>query len=187
MMLTNKHIIILSTHPLEGRGLKSFLYDEYHPEKIVVHSSPQSIGETENSQCDLFFVSSDLFVLFYDYFLLRKNKVIIFGATLWNAPQTVMLPFVNTSANEESLKAQIDELLPNTFHHDNNDGLTSREIEVLTLVAQGLINKEIADSLNISLHTVISHRKNIAAKLGIKTVAGFTMYAAMNGLITLNN
>lgn len=185
-MLKNKHIIILSAHPLEGRGLQSFLKDEYHAEQVVVHTSPQSILEIENSQCDLFFVSSDLFALFYDYFLLRKNKVIIFGITLWSDTQSVMLPFLNINTTEDSLKAQMDELLPNTCHHDNNDGLTSREIEVLTLVAQGLLNKEIADSLNISLHTVISHRKNIAAKLGIKTVAGFTMYAAMNGLITVS-
>jgi len=185
-MLKNKHIIILSTHPLEGRGLQSFLCDEYHPETVVVHASPQTINDKENSRCDLFFVSADLFVLFYDYFLLRKNKVIIFGTTLWNDSQSVVLPFLNVAANEDSLKAQIDELLSNTFHHENSDGLTSRELEVLTLVAQGLLSKEIADFLNISLHTVISHRKNIAAKLGIKTVAGFTMYAAMNGLITVN-
>ena len=48
--------------------------------------------------------------------------------------------------------------------------LSAREIEVLVLITKGLINKEIADKLNISLTTVISHRKNITEKLGIKSV-----------------
>lgn len=61
--------------------------------------------------------------------------------------------------------------------------LTNRETEVLRLVTQGLMNKEIADKLGISLHTVISHRKNLTEKLGIKTVSGLTVYAMMHNLI----
>lgn len=61
--------------------------------------------------------------------------------------------------------------------------LTAREIEVLVLVVKGFINKEIADRLNISLTTVISHRKNITEKLGIKSVSGLTIYAVMHGYV----
>jgi DNA-binding NarL/FixJ family response regulator len=67
------------------------------------------------------------------------------------------------------------------------EGLTSRELEVLQLVAYGLLNKQIADKLSISMHTVISHRKNITRKLQIKTVAGLTIYALLNGLISSKN
>ena len=49
-----------------------------------------------------------------------------------------------------------------------------------------MLNKEIADQYNISIHTVISHRKNITRKIGIKTVAGLTVYALLNGLIDIN-
>lgn len=66
----------------------------------------------------------------------------------------------------------------------SDDELSAREIEVLILVTKGLINKEIADKLNISLTTVISHRKNITEKLGIKSVSGLTIYAVMNGYIS---
>ncbi len=64
------------------------------------------------------------------------------------------------------------------------DELTSREIEVLKLVTQGNSNKETAEYLSISIHTVISHRKNICRKLEIKTVSGLTLYALINNLIS---
>ena len=74
---------------------------------------------------------------------------------------------------------------PNT--PDNEEELSSREKEVLQEVVKGLSNKEIADVLCISTHTVISHRKNIARKLNIHSVAGLTIYALVNGLTDLNN
>ena len=64
-----------------------------------------------------------------------------------------------------------------------HDEISDRERDVLRLVAQGFTNKEIADRLFISSHTVITHRKNITAKLGIKTIAGLTMYALINQII----
>lgn len=61
--------------------------------------------------------------------------------------------------------------------------LTQREREVLKLVGTGFSNKEIADALFISTHTVISHRKNITEKLGIKSISGLTIYAVLNKII----
>ena len=61
--------------------------------------------------------------------------------------------------------------------------LSAREKDILICVAKGLINKEIADLYNISIHTVITHRRNITRKTGIKTVAGLTVYALLNNLI----
>lgn len=61
--------------------------------------------------------------------------------------------------------------------------LSARERDVLKLVALGLSNKEIADRLFISIHTVITHRKNITEKLSIKSISGLTVYAIINGII----
>lgn len=66
---------------------------------------------------------------------------------------------------------------------EQNDELTSREREVLRLVALGNSNKAIAEALFISTHTVISHRKNITEKLGIKSVPGLTVYAIIQKII----
>lgn len=65
-----------------------------------------------------------------------------------------------------------------------SEDISEREKDVLQLVALGLTNKEIAERLFISSHTVITHRKNITSKLGIKTIAGLTVYAVIHKLIS---
>jgi DNA-binding CsgD family transcriptional regulator len=65
--------------------------------------------------------------------------------------------------------------------------LTERETEVLRLLSKGLSNKEIADRLNLSIHTVISHRKNLTQKTGIKSQSGLAIYALSNNIISLGN
>ena len=65
--------------------------------------------------------------------------------------------------------------------------LSDREKEILVSVAQGLLNKEIADKHNISINTVITHRKNSTRKTGIRTVPGLTVYAILNNLIDINS
>ena len=72
---------------------------------------------------------------------------------------------------------------PHPQNWSEPNGLTSREIEVLVCIVRGMANKEIAEELNISITTVISHRKNIMEKLNIKSVSGLTIYAVMNGYI----
>ena len=66
------------------------------------------------------------------------------------------------------------------------DNLTDREIEILASVVKGLTNKEIAQKLFLSTHTVISHRRNITRKLEIHSTAGLTIYAIVNKLVTLD-
>ncbi len=75
--------------------------------------------------------------------------------------------------------------LPPVSKHTEENALTEREVEVLSLVVKGMINKEIADALNISVTTVITHRKNIQEKLGMKSVSALTIYAVMHGIVAM--
>lgn len=77
----------------------------------------------------------------------------------------------------------------NSFTDDRplNSSLTDREIEILKWVALGNASKDIADRLNISTHTVVTHRKNITEKLGIKSISGLTVYAILNKIIDTND
>lgn len=66
------------------------------------------------------------------------------------------------------------------------EALSMREKEIVIYVVKGLTNKEIAEKLYLSVHTVITHRRNIAKKLEIRSVAGLTIYAIVNKLVELN-
>lgn len=69
--------------------------------------------------------------------------------------------------------------------NNKSDTLSEREIDVLKLLVTGFSGKEIADRLNISINTVTSHRKNISQKTGIKSLAGLTIYAVTNHVVTM--
>lgn len=71
--------------------------------------------------------------------------------------------------------------------NSEQEELSSREIDVLIQIVKGLSNKEIADVLCLSTHTVMSHRKNIVRKLNIHSTAGLTIYAIVNGIVNLDN
>lgn len=73
----------------------------------------------------------------------------------------------------------------NTEKIQQQELLSTREIEVLKFLVSGLSIKEIADKLFISTHTIITHRKNISQKTGIKSIAGLTIYAVVNNIVAL--
>ena len=70
---------------------------------------------------------------------------------------------------------------------ENQDALSQREKEIVICVVKGMTNKEIAEKLFLSIHTVITHRRNISKNLQIHSAAGLTIYAIVNKLVTLND
>ena len=92
---------------------------------------------------------------------------------------------VELSDNKQKVVNKLINLLNNSDETTSQENieLSNREIDVLVSVAKGMTNKEISDLLSISVHTVITHRKNIVKKTGIKSVAGLTVYALLNNLV----
>jgi DNA-binding CsgD family transcriptional regulator len=88
------------------------------------------------------------------------------------------------TASGENLIQRLREFFPASNSLSDDEELSNREKEVLKLIALGHTNKSIADKLFISTHTVISHRKNITDKLGIKSVPGLTVYAIIQKIIS---
>ena len=70
---------------------------------------------------------------------------------------------------------------------NEQEALSQREKEIITCVVKGMTNKAIADKLFLSIHTVITHRRNIARKLQIHSSAGLTIYAIVNKLVELQD
>lgn len=93
----------------------------------------------------------------------------------------VILPTDDDKTLTKKFQSYFSSRTKKTIRRDNT--LSDREIDVVQLVALGKTNKEISDALYISTHTVITHRKNITSKLGIKTIAGLAVYAVLNGII----
>lgn len=71
-------------------------------------------------------------------------------------------------------------------HSPESQSLTPREREIVVCVVKGMTNKEIANALFLSTHTVITHRRNITKKLQIHSPSGLTIYAIMNKLVELD-
>ena len=124
------------------------------------------------------------------------------GAQLRSELQGVAVVLLSTTVVDEDVLRQVDGVINiyddeaalmrkvrtaveqgETNPYSDSHDLSERERDVLILVAKGMANKEIAERLNISIHTVMSHRKNITHKTGIKSVAGLTVYALLNNLL----
>lgn len=170
---------------LQCIGLQSVLTDYFSPVEITCFPTFDQFMASCNNIFDYYFTQSDLFMLNADFFLPRRSKTVILIQD--NEPQNRQhhSNYIYTKGTQENIIDQLQQLF--TLDNNNveiNKDLSMREIDVLQLIVRGSTNKEVADKLNISLNTVLSHRKNITAKLGIKTVSGLTFYAIMNGIIS---
>ena len=97
-------------------------------------------------------------------------------------------PVINIYQTKSAIQKQLLQLTGSKIGKvtGREEALSKREIEILKNIAKGKTNREIAEKLYISSHTVITHRKNITRKLGIKTVSGLTVYALINKYISMN-
>lgn len=89
-------------------------------------------------------------------------------------------------------ESKIEDILTNTLNKESKkvsdqEDLSDREKEILISIVKGMSNKEIAEHHNISIHTVITHRRNIARKLEIHSVSGLTIYAIINKLVDIGD
>jgi DNA-binding CsgD family transcriptional regulator len=87
----------------------------------------------------------------------------------------------------DQIKEKFTNLIHNPEADKRHESLSQREKEVIVCVIQGMTNKQIADKLCLSAHTVITHRRNISAKLQIHSTAGLTIYAIVNKLVELGD
>lgn len=91
----------------------------------------------------------------------------------------------HNSVEDEIFIPAVERLAADESSVERKEPLSAREQEIIVCVVKGLTNKQIADELCISTHTVITHRRNIAAKLQIHSAAGLTIYAIVNKLVDL--
>lgn len=129
---------------------------------------------------DLYVVEGGVVLGNIEYFISKKTRLL----TVIDSPRVSCKSFmaVNPTGSMEEIRTAIERFL-NEGMVMSEETLTSREVEVLREISTGKTQKEIADCLSISVSTVITHKKNISSKLGIRSVSGLTLYAMMNGII----
>ena len=186
------HVALITGATLHLLGLREILKQQRDGMVTIDHFG--SFDEFKNSGADDFdilYVEDTLLALNSDFFRGKRCYVIpiISGVSPQEVPlesdgaQVYIHPRWDYATLEAAVKASFR--ASHVIKESTAEkGLSAREEEVLKEVARGLTNKEIADTLNISMNTVMSHRKNITAKLNIKTVSGLTFYALMNNLIS---
>ena len=188
-------IAIIDPNTLATIGLKTILQDIMPIMQVDIYGSFAELQANNPERYFHYFVAMNIVLEHRTFFLERRNKTIVLTLGLDNA--TTLSDFHSLCVNVPE-KQLVKSLLALEQHaHANGRNLppvqrqqtnllSDREIEVLSLVAQGHINKEIADMLNISMPTVVSHRKNITEKLGMKSISALTIYAVMHGYVDIN-
>ena len=173
-------VAIIMRNTLEALGIK-YILEEAFSISPQVFSALGQVPDVGSDLFDFYFTSPELFVKHLDYFLPRRQKVITVTSSPRDDEANVLCANDDESTIIDSINAWFANIERNAADHQ--DELSQREIDVLRLIASGMINKEIAESLGISINTVLTHRKNITNKLGIRSVSGLTFYAMMNGII----
>lgn len=157
----------------------------------------EMINGTEHEAFFHYFVSSQEVMSQPAYFLQRQHKTIV----LVHGEESGLLPkgfhTLNVCQSESSLIRDIMQMAHRSHHQHGSEPpivreaeatapspqLTPREREVLMGIVHGLLNKEIAERLGVSLATVITHRKNLTEKLGTRSVAALTIFAVTHGIV----
>ena len=185
-MRRNKKIALILKDTLRSCGLQSLLVDYFQPVEITPFSTLESLQANGMESFDYYFTDAEQFTQGADYFLPRRSKTVIVVHHHASAHNSNALQCLATDLTPEQLIEQLQQIFEAAPQQEfeGSKELSTREIDVLQLVAKGITNKEIADKLNISLNTVLTHSKNITTKLGIKTVSGLTFYAIMNGFLS---
>ena len=195
-MTTRPVVAIISQDTLVIIGLRQLLQNVI---PMMAVESFSAVQELEDAGPELFahyFVDISVFLTDRQFFQDRRRKTIVLTRSLEHASQLSEFHCLCVTQTESQLVRSL--LVLEQYAHSQGRHLpflprtsapkvlSAREVEVLTLIVQGLINKEIADRLNIGLTTVITHRKNIMDKLGIRSVSGLTIYAVMNGYVDMD-
>ena len=195
-MTERPKIAIIDANTLASMGLKQILQNVM---PIMTVDTFGSFAELQSAQPESYFhyfAAMSIVLENKEFFLARRRKTTVLTLSLDTMSQLSEFHCLCVNVPEKQLVRSLlalqqgahgkGENLPPMPDIIQRKILSDREIEVMSLIVQGYINKEIADKLNIGLATVVTHRKNIMDKLGFRSVSALTIYAVMHGYVDIN-
>ena len=188
-------LVIVESNTLAAMGLKQLLQSLVPVVEVDLFGSMAELEANHPEQYFHFFVAMNIVLENRDFFIQNRRKTIVlctaggdnqlsdFHCLPVNVPEKEL---VHALLRLEQHGHKGEQHLPPPPRNSEQRVLSDREAEVMALIVQGYINKEIADRLNIGLATVVTHRKNIMEKLGVKSVSALTVYAVTHGYVDIN-
>ena len=196
MTLGRPKVAIIDPNTLSALGLKSMLMNVMPIMTVETFGSFAELMANKPESFFHYFVAMNVVLENKLFFSEHRRKTIVLTLSRDTASQLTEFHSLCINVPESELVRSL--LMLEQHAHGNGKNLppmpqvlqqkilSDRELEVLALIVQGYINKEIADKLNIGLTTVITHRKNIMDKLGMKSVSALTIYAVMHGYVDIH-
>lgn len=188
------HIAVADTSIIVRSGLVAVLkrLPDWNIQTIEV-TSKEGLQHCMEAHCPDILIVSPLFEGWFDLdsfkqiYGQQELKVVALVSVVMDANQLRGYDEqINLFDDVDKLTQKVASLM-NVAADDENelDALSQREKEIIGCIVRGMTNKEIAEKLFISVHTVITHRRNITRKLQIHSAAGLTIYAIVNKLVEL--
>lgn len=173
-------VTIVTSDTARAIGLRWIVDRYFELDSVLVAPGESAAAELDENETGamVYIADADAWCAMADFFIPRRQRTIVIGAGngMFSICQSEGDMVEELRRRFDAMSAvAVEQTLP---------GLSQREIEVLRHIALGHLNKEIADALGISINTVLSHRKNITAKLGIRSASGLSVYAMMNGYLS---
>lgn len=189
-------IAIIDTNTLAVLGLKQLLQTVMPILTIDTFGSMTELMANQPEQYRHYFAAMNIVLENRTFFTEHIRQTIVLTLSLGGSSQLADFHSICINAPETEVVRQLL-ILQQMGHSEGRNMppmpqilkkkiLSDREIEVMSLIAQGYINKEIADKLSIGLATVVTHRRNIMDKLGLKSVSALTIYAVTHGYVDIN-
>lgn len=189
-------VAVIDSNTLAAMGLKQILQNVMPIMTVDTYGSQAELEANEPDGYFHYFVAISVVLENMPFYQERRRKTIVltlsldtmsqlsdFHSLCINVPERELVRSLLTLEQHAHGQGQHMPTMPEVLQRKI---LSDREIEVMSLIVQGYINKEIADKLNIGLATVVTHRKNIMDKLGMKSVSALTIYAVMHGYVDIN-
>ena len=195
-MVNRPKIAILDPNTLSALGLKMMLQNVMPIMTVDTFGSFSELTAADADGYYHYFVAMNIVLENKAFFSERRRKTIVLSPLTSHPSPLKEFHCLCVNVPEHQLVRSLlslqqhahgrGEHLPPMPEMLQQKILSDREIEVMSLIVQGFINKEIAEKLNIGLATVITHRKNIMDKLGLRSVSALTIYAVMHGYVDIN-